>query len=308
MPAGRSLDSLTSRYYGLMIGFFVHLARLELPPSVYESHRVRIDEVLRELGIELTLPATHDSFVAGFDALTKEVVARLKQCDGELADFFAFGFFALRLLADVDDGDNVDRVIRADFDGVVARYSLDREALQKILHSPWDSEHRDEALWTELASRFYELATIAIWPLRKQPGLCFVIMPFGEPFAGYYLDFYRPALQRAGYRCMRAWVGLTNELYLRLLATLISRCDAALADLSAQPGSRHPNLNVIHEVGLNMGLENLTFLVRNQEEVLLPSNFTGLAILEYDATDPEFPEAVAAELAEHLQPPELPGP
>jgi hypothetical protein len=49
-----------------------------------------------------------------------------------------------------------------------------------------------------------------------------------------------------------------------------------------------------------MGLENATFLIRNEHDVALPSNFTGLPILQYEAAAPEFPAAIAAVIAEHL--------
>jgi hypothetical protein len=159
----------------------------------------------------------------------------------------------------------------------------------------------DDILWTELVGRLYRLASIALWPLKKQEGMCFVIMPFSEPFSGYYFDFYRPALRVAGYRSIRAWVGLTNELYLTLLGTLISRCDAAMADVSAQPGTGSPNLNVIHEIGLSMGLDNRTLIIRNQEPVVLPSNFTGLPIFEYDTSPPGFPEQDVLAIGAYLE-------
>jgi hypothetical protein len=36
-------EPLIDRYYGLMPGFFLHLARLELPAEIYTSHRTRIN-------------------------------------------------------------------------------------------------------------------------------------------------------------------------------------------------------------------------------------------------------------------------
>lgn len=285
-----------------MLGFFVHLTRLELPADLYASHRERIDECLRELVIDLALPETHAAHVAGFDRLAVDLARAAKRIDAELADFYALGFHALRVIAGAPAADRADRAIRQDIDDLTDHYRLDAPKIREILESPWGLDHVDEALWVELVSRFYRLATVAIWPLRKQEGVCFVVMPYGPPFGRYYLDFYRPALQHAGYQSIRAWVGVTNELYLVLLAVLISRCSAALADISAQPGGAQPNLNVIHEIGLNMGLENLTFLIRSQDPVAIPSNFTGLQILTYDTTPPDFPAAMAVVVGAHLGP------
>ncbi len=93
---------------------------------------------------------------------------------------------------------------------------------------------------------------------------------------------------------------MTNEHYLTLLAVVISRCGAALADISADRNSS-PNLNVIHEVGMNMGLENLTFLIQQPRTVILPSNFTGLPIIEYQPDGADFPRGEALRVAESLK-------
>jgi hypothetical protein len=50
-----------------------------------------------------------------------------------------------------------------------------------------------------------------------------------------------------------------------------------------------------------MALESATFLIRNQDDVKIPSNFTGRAILEYDARVLGFPESKAQEVGALLQ-------
>jgi hypothetical protein len=95
MGASVRHQSLINRYYGLMLGFFVHLARLELPPAIYASHGARINEVMRELEMDLVLPETHAAFEAGFQDLAVSIAKALKKHDTELADFYAFGFHAL---------------------------------------------------------------------------------------------------------------------------------------------------------------------------------------------------------------------
>lgn len=301
MQAESDSEPLIDRYYGLMLGFFLHLARLEVPAHIYTSHRTRINEVMREFDIDLELPASHDDFCAQFASLSQSMMLALKGYSREAADFFAFGYYALQILVGPNDGDRTQETVRNDFNDIVAHYKLNADAIRGLIESGWDDSHVDDALWTELVGRFYRLTTFAIWPLKKQEAICFVIMPFTEPFSGYYFDFYRPALWRAGYRSIRAWVGLTNELYLTLLATLISRCDVSLADVSAQPGTTHPNLNVIHEIGLNMGLENRTLIIRNQDPVTLPSNFTGLPIVQYDTSPPDFPRLEVLTLVANLE-------
>lgn len=295
-------EPLIDRYYGLMLGFFLGFCGLEVPADLYAGHRSRIREVMEELEVEVDIPAAHDQLVEQFASIARKTITGLKACSAQLADFFAFGFHSLHLLAGTEERDGVPAaVIRKDFHEIIADHGLDRAAIRKLLEPGWDSDRVDDPLWSEFVGRYYRLAQVAIWPLAKQPGVAFVIMPFSDPFRDYYLSFYREILRRAGYASIRAWVGVTNESYLRLLATLISRCGVALADVSAQPATSSPNLNVIHEIGLNMGLENATFLIRDARDVVLPSNFTGLPILQYEADAPEFPAAIAAAIAAHLE-------
>jgi len=285
-----------------MVGFFLGFCSLEVPLPLYAEHRSRILEVMQELGIEADLPVAHAALIDQFKPIARRVMSDLKSCSAELADFFAFGFYALHLLAGAEDREGIAaEVVRKDFDEIVARYGLDHAAIMKMLEPEWDAGRVDDPFWSEFIGRYYRIAQIAIWPLRKQPGVGFVIMPFGDTFRDYYFRFYRVILQQAGYASIRAWVGVSNESYLRLLATLISRCSVALADVSAQPSASMPNLNVIHEIGLNMGLESATFMIRDQRDVLLPSNFTGLPILQYETGGPEFPAAIAAVIAAHLE-------
>ena len=50
-----------------------------------------------------------------------------------------------------------------------------------------------------------------------------------------------------------------------------------------------------------MGLENRTVLIRDERNVMLPSNFTGVTIIEYESTPPEFPTAIAAVIAAQIE-------
>ena len=88
----------------------------------------------------------------------------------------------------------------------------------------------------KLVSRAYDLAGMPISYAQKEDKTCFVIMPFAAPFRDYYFALYAPALRLAGYEPIRAWEGVSNERYLRMLFELIHRCGAALADLSVPRG------------------------------------------------------------------------
>jgi hypothetical protein len=86
-----------------------------------------------------------------------------------------------------------------------------------------------------------------------------------------------------------------------MIHMLVQRCGAALADVSAEPRSARPNLNVIHEIGISAGAANLTFLLRDPRPVALPSNFTGLPIARYNPRARDYPEGQARRIAPMLR-------
>jgi hypothetical protein len=88
--------------YGLMLGFFLNFSRLEIPHDVYALHRARINEAMRELDVEGELPESHEEFVGHFASIVNETIIDLNACGAELANFVAFGFYALHLLAGAD--------------------------------------------------------------------------------------------------------------------------------------------------------------------------------------------------------------
>jgi len=287
-------SELYQRYNGFMLGFISELLRFDFAEQRYEPHRVRTKEVLAELGIEWSLPETHAAYL-GDPKLREDLARELKLIAQPLVDFYTLGHTALHVMLAPQSA------AAGGFWEIVEEYGLERDLLASRLEPDWHGGLEDEELIAEIVSRAYDLVSICLIDLPKQPGSCFVIMPFASPFREQYASFYRPALRLAGYEAIRAWEGVTNEHYLHMLIGLLDHCSAALADLSPIDAGAPPNLGVIHEIGMNMGAGNLTFMIRRDSpEPDLPSNFIGLPIATYDPTGEGWPTEQARELSEAL--------
>jgi len=184
---------------------------------------------------------------------------------------------------------------------ISSEHDLDFEGVKFLLRQGWARGLKGNDLIMELMSRAYEFAGMPVMFAPKEDKTCFVIMPFAKPFRDYYSVFYCPLLRFAGYEPIRGWEGVTNERYIRMIFALIHRCGACLADLTAPKGLRTPNLNVIHEVGMNMAAGNVTYLIRQPQKVILPSNFIGLPYVTYNPVAADWPEGQVRQLSRVLR-------
>ena len=129
------------------------------------------------------------------------------------------------------------------------------------------------------------LARACIEPLPEEPSSAFVSMPFAEPFATRYRQFYVPLLRAQGFRALRAWGGVAFEDYWDLLVALIKKASGFLADISGN------NPNVLHEVGLAEGLGKTAMLVIQGTDALAASNLGYHAVVSYSPDDPRWPSS-----------------
>lgn len=291
-------SDLIQRYYGFMLGFITNLLLFEFAKPGYRIHKGRIDEVLADLGMEMRLPVRHAQFLADKE-LRRSLALELKKVGKVVTDFYAFGTSAFYALMEPASS-RLGRSSRGTLAEICSEYSLDAEVVNLMVRGGWARSLTGNDLIHEMVSRAYDIAGMPVRCAQKEEKTCFVIMPFAKPFRDYYRALYAPALRRAGYEPLRAWEGVTNERYLRMLFELIHRCGAGLADLSAPEGSRAPNLNVIHEVGMNMAAGNVTYLIRQPGRLTLPSNFIGLPMITYHPRSPDWPEGQAKQLSRVL--------
>jgi hypothetical protein len=281
-----------------MLGFMCTLLRLPVVGFRFQAHRRRLGEVMAELGIEWTLPKSSSAYRAD-GAIEQHLALDLKLLGNTALDFFALGQSALHVMVDrsSERGGAALRTVRE----VVAGHGLREDLVMSRVTSGWHQGKRGNRLIAELMSRAYDLVAVSMLGLQKEESTCFVIMPFARPFSDYYPVFYRRSLELAGYRVLRAWEGLTNEHYLQMIHMLLHRCGAALADVSPDRRTSRPNLNVIHEIGMNAGAGNVTYLLCQRGKIDLPSNLTGLPIARYNPAARNWPDGQARRIAPLLR-------
>lgn len=129
---------------------------------------------------------------------------------------------------------------------------------------------------------------------KKQPATteqdeCFVIMPFGGYFDGYYENIYKPAIESAGLICRRA-----DELYRPSAITndiwaLTKSAKLVLADLSGR------NPNVFYELGLAHAIAKPAIMVTHSLDDV-PSDLRSLRVLIYDKNRQNWGSALKAEI------------
>lgn len=299
MSHASSNSEVIQRYYGFMLGFITNLLLLEFAKPGYRIHRRRIDEVLADLGTEVRLPSQHAQFIADKE-LRRAVALELRKVGKIVTDFYVFGTSAFYAVVEPSSS-RLGRSSRGTLADICSEYNLDVEVVKLVIRRNWANSLTGNELIHELVSRAYDLAGMPVRYAQKEDKTCFVIMPFAEPFRDYYSVLYAPALRLAGYEPLRAWEGVTNERYLRMLFELIHRCGVGLADLSAPRGLPTPNLNVIHEIGMNMAAGNVTYLIRQPSRTVLPSNFIGLPMMTYYPKATDWPAGQTTQLGRVLR-------
>ncbi|HYP53765.1 MAG TPA: hypothetical protein VEQ42_09515, partial [Pyrinomonadaceae bacterium] len=109
-------------------------------------------------------------------------------------------------------------------------------------------------------------------------GLCFVVMPYGEPFDGYYAEVYAPAVRGVGLEPVRADSLFRSSSILEDIWRLTRDAKVLLADMSTR------NPNVFYELGLAHAIARPVVLVASSIEDV-PFDLRGLRVLIYNKDD-----------------------
>ena len=293
-PSPSLLSPLYSRFNGFCLGAFMGGAQQPLGASRYRVIRRRIHEFLEEIGVAARLPALHEHFVAAYSPSMLALLAELRRRDAQLHACCGLGAMAA-LFAGGYTGTTpaIRRGLKARWQPELQRLGLGPQAFDGFARNLARAARTRDA--TALVTQVYLLLADVLQPLPAEVDTCFVAMPFKQPYAGHFSRWYRPALQRAGFRAIRAWGGLTDEEYYPFIAPLIARCAGVLADLSAH------NLNVANEVGLAHGANCPTFLVMGEDDGPPPSNLADLLVLRYDRHAPGWPQHDVARLSRFVR-------
>lgn len=109
-------------------------------------------------------------------------------------------------------------------------------------------------------------------------GLCFVVMPYGEPFDSYYAEVYAPAVRAAGLEPVRADSLFRSSSILDDIWRLTRDAQVLLADMSTR------NPNVFYELGLAHAIARPVVLVAASIDDV-PFDLRGLRVIIYNKDD-----------------------
>jgi len=123
---------------------------------------------------------------------------------------------------------------------------------------------------------------------------CFVMMPFAMPLGHYYEKVYKPAIEKAGLKAVRADTEIFGAG--KIMDQVWSGINAAKV-LVAELTSRNPN--VFYELGLAHALKKPVVLVSSNEEDV-PFDLKHIRVIYYDVTDPFWGTKLLDKVAENI--------
>ncbi|QOY63877.1 hypothetical protein INQ40_00655 [Lysobacter sp. H21R4] len=123
---------------------------------------------------------------------------------------------------------------------------------------------------------------------------CFVMMPFASPLGDYYSKVYKPAIEKAGLRPVRA----DAEIFAtgKIMDQIWSGIHAAKV-LVAELTSRNPN--VFYELDLAHALEKPVVLICGNE-MDVPFDLKHIRVIYYDTSDPFWGNKLMDKVAENI--------
>ena len=288
-PAQQPINRFSAvycRYNGFLLGQFLSLSFARYGRNQYFVRRARMVEFLQEVGVDAALP--DEPLDLGGDShaqLLMSVLPKIAERSHDLMEFTLVGALLTHygMLAEHDP--DTAKECLAEVERIRHKHDLPAVAAERFILKA--DSNVDAVLSPSLA-----YLGQAIDKLDVEEDTAFVIMPFKEPYAGYFARFYRPSLEEAGYRAFRAWGGLSNEDYCDLLLKLIGKVGLVWADVSEL------NYNVLYEIGAAHALGKLSMLVvREDDAALIPANIGHDAVIRYSVADNDWPDGTVRLMA-----------
>jgi hypothetical protein len=279
-------SELYCRFNGFMLGTFLTLSRFQFAEAAYGAHRQRIQEFLHEVEIELALPESHQELDKRFDDIYIELLSEVNLRSPLLFDFAYIGSGTQLMAGVTGHDDETATELKSELVPRLERYALGSQLLQAFLERVPSGDERKRV--DDLLDPAFVLLQGIISPLEPEPETCFVAMPFKPPFADRFPGLYRPLLEQAGYRSLRAWGGLSAENYAEAMLETIRKSGVMLAELTGV------NPNVMYEIGAAHGLGKTVYmLVEKDAEGPIPANIGHDALYTYELSrEGAFDEAV----------------
>lgn len=123
---------------------------------------------------------------------------------------------------------------------------------------------------------------------------CFVMMPFALPLTGYYEKVYKPAIEKAGLKPVRADTEIFGTG--KIMDQVWAGINAAKV-LVAEMTTRNPN--VFYELGLAHALKKPVVLI-SSNEADVPFDLKHIRVIYYDVTDPFWGTKLLDKVAENI--------
>lgn len=123
---------------------------------------------------------------------------------------------------------------------------------------------------------------------------CFVMQPFAAPLGDYYEKIYKPAIEKAGLRPVRADAEIfaTGKIMDQVWQG-INTAKVLVAELTTR------NPNVFYELGLAHALKKPVVLVSAKEEDV-PFDLQHIRVIYYDVSDPFWGNKLIEKVAENI--------
>lgn len=123
---------------------------------------------------------------------------------------------------------------------------------------------------------------------------CFVMQPFAAPLGDYYEKIYRPAIEKAGLRPVRADADIfaTGKIMDQVWQG-INTAKVLVAELTTR------NPNVFYELGLAHAMKKPVVLVSAKEEDV-PFDLQHIRVIYYDTSDPFWGSKLIDKVAENI--------
>jgi tetratricopeptide (TPR) repeat protein len=278
-PPVTRLSPLYCRYNGFLLGQFLFLAFAECGRPRYAERRSRLLECLRELDIDVPIPASpHDAGAVTYAGLLSAILPRLVQQARELAEFAILGgLLAHYTVASRLDADAA-AAMRPEIERLRVAYDLPPIDPARFA-SPGDPDP-DRVVAPSLA---YLREIVARLPVERDTAL--VLMPYAAPHAAVFASFHRPAIEHCGFRAVRTWDGLAGADHAELVLALIDKAGLLWADVSAL------DHGMACEIGSAQALGKLTILVVSEDGAAsVPAHLGRDPVVRYDPRADDWPD------------------
>jgi hypothetical protein len=166
-------------------------------------------------------------------------------------------------------------------------YFTDIQDLMKHYHDRLDRESFYQRVLEEPVNREPE-AGVTLYPIFKSKitsvdkNICFVLMPFGEPWSDEIYAVIKSSIESLGLQCLRG-DDLNGQIIIEDIWIKINQAGLIIADVT------NKNPNVMYEVGIAHTVGRPTLLL-TQHIKEIPFDFTHLRHLEYSNTTSGGPE------------------